>query len=264
MGLQLATLTTPVVYTTFQIRFGRSPLTTWTSSWSTNLPDQRIQVDLSGLTLAGGPNNTNAWFEYPLAYPFYFTPGDAVVMDLTTQAAVAGQYLYTAIGTGVGRLITTNYTGPSSGGSLQIGGGGLKFRMVFEPLGLTQWGNGCPGLNNLTPVIGSTGQSSVGSFNFLVTLSNAFGGVPGAFLMGNHADFDIGGGCHVYNDLTFSLFMTISGAGPGNGSAAMPVIIPNNPTLAGFVADVQWGILDPGSASFVGVVTSPGGKIVVY
>lgn len=265
VGLQLAEVTGPVTYTTFQIRFGRSPLTTGTFStaWAQNLPDQRLQVDLSGLLLAGGLNNTNAWFEWPLAYPFYFTPGDSVVLDLITQAAVSGQFLRTAIGTGSGRIVTTSYTGQPNGGAVQTGGG-LKFRMVFEPVGLVQWGNGCPGLNNLIPMIGSTGQSTVGSNNHIVTLSNAFGGAPGAFLMGNPANFDIGGGCRIYNDLAFSMFMAISGSGPGNGTSAMPVFVPNNPLLLGFVADVQWGILDPGAPSFFGVVTSPGGKIVVY
>jgi hypothetical protein len=258
-GVQLAEVTGPVQYTVFQLRFGSSPVSALTSTWSTNLPDQRIQLDLSNQTLHGGAN-ANIWVEYPLAFPFYWQPGQGVTLDITSQTG--GQYLRTAIGTGVSRLIATPYTGAPSGSV--VASGGIKFRMVFEPVGLTQWGSGCPGLNNLTPVIGSTGQSNVGSFNFLVTLSNAFGGAPGAFLLGNHAEFDIGGGCHVYNDLTFSLFMTITGAGPGNGIAAMPVIIPNNPVLAGFVADVQWGILDPGALSFVGVVTSAGGKVVVY
>lgn len=261
IGIQLAEVTGPVRYAQFVMRAGATQVTALTTTFATNLPDQRVQLDLSGQTLAGGPN-ANIWVEYPLAFPFYWQPGDGVVIDFTTQTSVAGQYLRTAIGTGVPRCISTNYTGSGTGSASTSGG--IKFRMVFEPLDVVQWGIGCAGTGNFVPAIGSVGTSNVGSNAYAITLTNALGGTLAGFTIGLPADFAIGGGCHLYNDMTGLVLLVTTGAGPGTGAASVPLGIPNNPLLRTMVVDVQWGVLDPSGPSFYGTAMSPGGKIVVY
>ncbi len=263
IGVQLADPATgPVPYAQFVVRAGATPITALTTSWNTNLPDQRVQVDLSGQTIAGIPTAANAWSDWPLANPFYWQPGQGIVLDITSQAAIAGQYLRTAIGSGVPRMISTNYTGSPTG--TPSTSGGIKFRMVFEPPGLVSWGNGCAGSGNFVPQIGGIGAPSLGNGNFAVTLSNGLGGTLVVFTMGLPAQFDIGGGCRVHNTANLLTFTSSSGAGPGTGTAIWPLPIPNNLNLLGAVFDAQWGLLDTGSASPLGFSVSPGGKIVLH
>lgn len=250
-----------VTYAQFVVRAGSTTLTALTSAWATNLPDQRVQVDLSNTPIAGGPG-VNQWVEWQLAYPFYYNPGDGVVVDFTTQAGIAGTYLRTALGTGVPRCVTTNYTGGPTGAAYTSGG--IKFRMVFEPLGMVTIGSGCPGAGNQVPQLGVMGQSNLGSQNLIVTLNNALGGALCAFLLGNPLELDIGGGCRLYNDALFNSFQLAAGTGTGGGSSAFFVPIPNAPGLLGFVANVQWAVFDPLSSAWVPVVTTAGGKLVVY
>jgi hypothetical protein len=59
-------------YTTFVVRAGVSPVATMTNSWVQNLPDQRVQADLSGTKLLGGMsggNPVNIWYELRLGSP---------------------------------------------------------------------------------------------------------------------------------------------------------------------------------------------------
>lgn len=261
IGVQLAASAGPVPYAQFVLRAGSTTVPNLTATFATNLPDQRVQLDLSGTSIDGGPT-TNVWVEWPLQVPFYYNPGDGVVIDFVTQAAVAGNYLRTCIGAGVQRCVSLSYTGGPSGSA--ITSGGIKFRMVFEPVGMVQWGDGCPGAGNITPTIAAMGQSNLGSQNLIVTLNNALGGTAAVFTLGFPASIDLGGGCHIYNTALATSFQATGGSGPGVGSSAFFLPIPNNPTLAGFVADVQWVVLDPLSAAVVPVVTTAGGKLVVY
>lgn len=259
VGIQLSELAGPVTYTQFVVRAGSTTVPALTTTYATNLPDQRVQVDLSNQALSGGAN-TNVWVEWPLQFPFYYNPGDGVVIDFTTQAAVAGSSLRTCIGTGVARCINTNYTGGGAGTASTSGG--LKFRMVFEPLGLVPWGSGCAGSGGITPTIGSLGQSSLGSQSLIVTLGSAMPGTISACLFGAAADFDFGGGCHVFNNAAVTLFQITGGSGVGGGTGAVGLSIPNNQSLLGYVLNAQWGVFDPGAPT--GLAFSPGGKVVVY
>ena len=248
-------------YAQFALRFGTTSLTALTNTWATNLPDQRVQVDLSGTTIT--PPVPPAWVEYELKYPFLYTPGQGLVLDITSQAQAAGIYCRTSIGTGVARLVDTNYLGNPTAGAPSTSGG-IKFRMVFEPLAIVSHGTGCPGSGSFVPEIASTGQSTVGSFNYAVTLAKALGGSAAVFALGDTALFDLGGGCKVYNSLLVTIGTTTSGLGAGNGTAAIPLIIPNNPGLLTAVVSTQFGILDPAGPGIIPFVFTPSGKIVIY
>jgi hypothetical protein len=262
VGVQLAEVTGPVTYAQFVVRVGSSNVGALTNTWATNLPDQRIQVDLSNQLVSGGGIGVNQWVEWPLAAPFVYTPGEDVVLDITSQSSVAGQYLRTAIGTGVPRMISTNYGGGPTGGT-PLASGGIKFRLVFEPGGFVVAGPGCPGSGNFVPAIDAIGQPTIGNPGFVLLLNNALGGTLCALLLGFPADVDIGGGCRVRSDgLVFQLFGT-NGVGPGTGTAGFGFPIPNQPWLAGTVLDAQWGVLDMASASPLGITTSSNAKLVL-
>lgn len=259
VGIQLAN---SAQYAKFVLRFGATNATALTTTWATNLPDQRVQLDLSGATISGGAG-VNVWVEYELAYPFYYMPGQGVVLDITSQAMTAGVFARTALGSGVARLVDTNYAGGATSGSASTSGG-IKFRMVFEPLGIVQHGTGCAGSGSFVPQIGSVGAPNLGNATFQVTLAQALGGSPCVFLLGNDALLDLSGGCKVYNDMLFSAALTTSGAGAGTGTSAILLPIPNDPSLLTQVLNAQWGVLDFASAAILPITTSAGGKIVFF
>ena len=259
VGIQLAN---SAQYAKFVLRFGATSVPALTTTWATNLPDQRVQLDLSGTTISGGAG-VNIWVEYELDSPFYYTPGQGIVLDITSQAAVAGQYARTAIGTGVPRLVDSNYLGAATSGIAGTSGG-IKFRMVFEPLGLVQHGSGCPGTGAFVPQIGAIGTPTLGNAGFTVTLTQALGGSPCVFLLGQSALLDLSGGCKVYNDMLFSASLPTGGSGAGAGTAAIPLPIPNDTSLLTQVLNAQWGVLDFASGAIVPITLSAGGKIVFF
>jgi hypothetical protein len=264
VGIQLGVSNgNPVTYAQFLVRFGKTTQTPpWTNSWATNLPDQSIQVDLSNVPLTGGVG-TNLWVEWPLARPFVYNPGEGVVLDITSQSTVAGQWLGTAIGTGVPRVISTNYTG-STNGSL-VASGGIKFRMVFEPSGFVDSGPGCNGTGAIAPLIGTIGQPTLGNPAFLITLDQALPATIAAILFGQPINLDVGGGCTLRSDFSLYLdFAITTGTVPGTGTAAFPLSIPANPALTGYLADVQWAVLDPGTGSPLGFALSSSAKLVLF
>ncbi len=261
VGVQLSEVTGPATYAQFVVRVGSTNIPALTNTWSTNLPNQQVQVDLSTQTIAGGIGG-NQWVEWQLASPFLYQPGEGVVLDITSQAAVAGQYLRTAIGTGVARMISTSYAGGATGGA-PLTSGGIKFRLVFETGGFVVTSPGCAGSGNFIPAIDSIGQPTLGNAGFTLTLQNALGGSLCAVLIGFPAQLDIGGGCLVTSDaLGFNLLGT-TGAGAGAGTAAFGFPIPNQAWLAGVVFDTQWGVMDPGSASPLGITVSSGAKMIL-
>jgi hypothetical protein len=260
VGVQLSNT---AAYAQFVVRFGTTQLTTLSNTWNTNLPDQRVQVDLSGQTLSGG-TGANVWVEFDLAYPVLYTPGDAFVLDITSQAAAAGVYCSTAIGTGVARMISTNYTGtPTATPSTS---GGIKFRMVFEPLGpVVIHGTGCPGTGNFTPQMSSMGSSNIGGGPFMLHLNGALGGAPTALVIGAQpTHLPMGGGCTLYVNPVVTIGLSASGLGAGQGAAAFPIVIPNNPFLVGYSLPTQWLQLDLASGAVMPLTTSAAGMVVVH
>ena len=66
-------------------------------------------------------------------------------------------------------------------------------------------------------------------------------------------------------DLTVFLTTVVTnGTGPGNGTAALPLPIPNDPIIISGVFPVQWGVLDSAAPGVLPVALSAGGKIVIY
>jgi hypothetical protein len=262
VGVQLAEVTGPILYAQFVVRVGRTSLGALTNTWNTNLPDQTIQVDLSNTVIAGGPN-ANIWVEWPLAAPFLLQPGEGVVLDITSQASTGGQYLRTAIGTGVARLVATAYAGGPTGPTLATSGG-IKFRLVFENGGLVSTGAGCPGSGNFVPAIGGNGDPTIGNLAYELTLQNALGGTAAGLLLGFPTQLDLGAGCIVRSSGSAFVLAGTLGSGPGQGTALYPFPVPPLPWLLGVSFDAQWAVLDPGSGSPFGAATSSSARMVFY
>ncbi len=136
---------------------------------------------------------------------------------------------------------------------------------AFEGAGFATFGIGCAGTGALVPQIGSVGTVAPGSATFGVTLQNA---LPGALCLlwggGSRTmsgpqtlPFPIGGGCAIQASPDAIVFNVSSGA----GTASLPIGIPMNPVFIGTDLNFQWGVLDAGSASPLGITVSDGGVL---
>lgn len=260
-------------YSTWVLRAGASPLTALGYDWGQNLPDQRVQADWSGQVVTGGLNNgtpVNQWVDIELAYPFFWQPGEAVVVDLTTDIAIPGVYCGTARGQAVERVYNYSYQ-PGDQATTLSSTGGLKFSMTFAPVGIVSYGTGCSGLLGYVPALAGTGSGQIAASTAL-SLQNALGNVPCALLLGLSRTqiagmplpYQLGGGCDILTSSEVALFATTTGTGPGQGGAQYTLAVPNQPALAGVVLYAQWGVLDPGSTSPLQIVVSNGGIVVVH
>lgn len=233
-------------YTAFVGRAGTTTVTALTTSFTTNLPNQDIQFDWSGRTLQGGGTNTslaNVWVEIDLCHPFVYTPGQSLVVDITSQSQVAGQYCRSAIGTGVSRMYDLAYTPASTGGTV-LGSGGIKLRFVFQPLYQpVEFGAGCEGTNQLTPKLSATGSTQIGATApLLLNLSQARANAASFLVLGLQClDLPVFGGCEIYPQLSILVGSTTSSSGTGG----FPVLIPNNSALDGVAVTCQYAIDDP-------------------
>lgn len=253
VGVQLAG---QELYQRFEIRCGRAPSTGLTNSWDVNLPDQRIQKDLSGTVLPGGldtqGNPVNRWVEFDLDYPFVYRPGDAVTLDVISSAATTGLWCSTATASHE-RLYDAPYQNSASGASLTPTNG-LKLRLVFEPVGSVDFGAGCPGTGGLIPAIDSTGSAQTGA-SMSIDLANVAGGSTAFLLLGfSRSDLGgaplplpLGGGCDLLVSTNASFPVRATAGGPGAGTATLPITVPADAGLDGLVFYTQWAVFDTAS-----------------
>jgi hypothetical protein len=236
-------------YTSFVGRAGATSVTTLGASFAGNLPDQRVQFDLSGRNLPGGGTGTtattqiNIWVEFDLCHPFVWKPGDGLVVDITAQSQVAGQYCRSAIGTGVARMLNLAYTPTTTTGSPSAAGG-IKLRFVFAPLYQpVEFGTGCPGTNNVAPKLSATGSTQIASSTpVLLGLTQARPSAPGFLVISTNCwDLPIFGGCTIYPHLSILVGATTS----ASGTTGFPLIMPTSSALDGISVTLQYAIDDP-------------------
>lgn len=255
------------LYAEFVVRAGSSTQPSLTPTWATNLPDQRIQVDESNTILQGGLNGTtasNIWVEYPLAFPFQWTPGESIVLDITARSAVSGVYCRTAIGTGVGRCINTAYTGQANG-SVSTSGG-IKFRIVFEDLGWTHSGTGCADSSSTTVGLVHTGVPGLGQN---ITLGVNSGVQQPFFLVSGLSDqnwlgiqlpLDLGlfgsAGCFLYSSQEALI-------GPLPAGSSLNATVPNLAFFLGAESFWQGLLIDPNLAIPLPLRTSELVKVTI-
>lgn len=269
VGFQLAGR---AAYSRFEVRFGTTTLPGLTAGWTGNLPDQRIQHDLSGTVLQGGVQAgvpVNQWVELDLAYPFVWRPGESLTLDIVSSAAAPGAWCTTG-----SAAIPRSYEAPwrpGSTGGVLVPTGGLKLRIVFEPLGFPRFGQGCAGSGGFAPQIAATGSSAIGG-TVNVRLGGALGGASSLLLLGlskrdapfGSLPFALGGGCELLVSVDATLVRTATGSGPGTGTASAPLTVPNDPSLRGAVLFAQWLQFDPNTPAALPVVTSDALAIPVH
>jgi hypothetical protein len=269
VGFSLAGAAT---YDVFDLRAGTTTVAQLGSDWAVNLPDQRLQRDLANVPLQGGGTATapvNQWVELELHRPFAWQPGRNVVVDVTTQLAVASSYLQTTVGNGVARAVNFAYT-PGAPATSSTGNG-VAMRLVIEPFGLVSFGSGCGAAAGTVPVLTGIGDAAPGT-TLVLLADQALAGTVGGFLFGlsrsGHGPvalpLPLGGGCSLLVAPDLFCSAAIVPTTGGLGSAAFALAVPFDPLLLGFTAHAQWAQLDAVSPAAVPLTFSNGGTFVVH
>ncbi|MEC7726701.1 MAG: hypothetical protein VYD05_14365 [Planctomycetota bacterium] len=260
-------------YDQFVLRAGTAGVPNLGASWAQNLPDQRIQKDLSNTLVTGGgtpASPLNVWVDFPLDFPFYYEPGDSVVVDLTTNLfAPPGpppSYCTTTVGNGqVERAYNFSYFPGSPATSFNTNG--LKFRFTVAPLKMVEFGAGCSSAGSVAPDLDSIGSPQIGT-SPIVTVNNTTPNGLGIFIFGfSKTDnggvalpTSLGGSC----DLLVSTDALFPQVLPPTNSAAYGLSIPNNAALQGGVVYTQFAQYDAASPASIPYVVSEGGILPIY
>ncbi len=260
------------VYDTFELRAGTTTVASLGTDWAVNLPDQRVQRDLADQLLAGGGTASapaSAWVDLDLDYPFYWQPGQGIVVDLTTHVAGPGVVCGTTTAAAVQRAYNFSYLPGDP--ATNFTGGGIAVGFVFASTDIVPFGSGCSGPGGVTPSLGSIGQSTIGGA-MTVVADDALLGSVGGFLWGlsrraiagGQLPLDLGGGCAllVAPDV-FVATPIVAGSGSG-GMASCVLSIPNDPLLLGTVVYTQFTQLDAATPAIVPLTFSGGGIVVVH
>jgi hypothetical protein len=262
------------LYTEFVIRAGSSSVASLGPDWALNLPDQRVQVDRSGTVITGGGTVAapiNQWVDFSLDHPFYYTPGDSIVVDMITALPSPGPtgpatYCTTTVGNGqVERAYNFSYFPGSPATSFNMSG--LKLRFNFAPLEMIEFGGGCSGSNNIVADLGSVGTPQIGQ-TIAITASQTITNTVGVFVFGfsrteyagNSLPQALGGGC----ELLVAADILEAYATPSSGIVGTSITIPNDPTLQGVTLYTQFAQFDPSSPANIPFVVSNGGVLSIY
>ena len=262
------------VYDTFELRVGATTAASLGMDWTVNLPDQRVQRDLANQPVIGGGTVSapaNAWIEVELDYPFYWQPGQGIVVDLTTHVATPGVVCGTTTSFSGGIQRAYNFDYSPGAAATNVTSGGIVVGFVFAGTDLVTFGSGCSSPGNATPFLSSFGTSTIGGA-VVVTADDAILGSVGTFVWGMSRRWSngvvlplaLGGGC----DLLVApdvLVATPIVPGPGSsGSAACVLSIPYDPLLIGAVVYTQFAQFDPTSQATVPLTFSGGGIVAVF
>ncbi|MBL8737937.1 MAG: hypothetical protein JNL12_16000 [Planctomycetes bacterium] len=119
-----------------------------------------------------------------------------------------------------------------------------RYDAAASPLAwVLPYGAACNGSNG-KPRIGSLGLPTIGNAGFAVTLAQA---LPNSFAWSvvsyGSGGLAIGGGC--FQLLADPLIPLVLLPTDGSGQSALPLAIPNTPSLAGSDLFFQWAVLDP-------------------
>lgn len=122
---------------------------------------------------------------------------------------------------------------------------------------VTAYGTGLPGAGGATPVLTGSGCAARGR-DFAFDLSNGRGGAQGMLLIGfqRAAIPFLGGTLLVAPNVTIGIALGLDGTpeAPGDGSASVPVTVPDELGLLGLEVDAQGFVLD--AAAVQGVAMS--------
>jgi len=260
------------VYDVFELRVGATSVLTLGSDWSVNLPDQRLQRDLGGVTIVGGGTAdapANQWVEFALDQPFAWQPGEGLVVDLTTHVQVTDSYLgTTSVSGGIGGMQrAVNFAYAPGALATTFSGSGIAVQFRFAPFGMVSFGAGCAGSTGVAPHLEQYGSTAIGDTVVLLAQDTVPDGL-GAFVfgtsrrqsLGGPLPLSLGGGCTQWIADEVVVPLVANGTTAG---VAFPIAW--DPALRGAVLYVQWAQLDVGSpATVLPVTVSDGGVLVVF
>ena len=134
------------------------------------------------------------------------------------------------------------------------------------------YGQGCAGTGGFVPKLHTNGTPRIGNAGFAFELAEA--NAPGIALCtlgfsntswggGPSLPFQLGGGCAVLSDPVASAGQPIIGNGPGNGTATLPIAIPNDTGLIGRSLYSQWIVPDQAAPNQYGLVLSAGMRLQI-
>jgi hypothetical protein len=236
-------------YTTFVVRAGIAGVNALTTTFTTNLPDTRTQVDLSGTKLIGGgtqPSPANVWVEFDICNPFFWTPGQSICIDFMSKSKVAGVYCKSAIGSGVARMYNLSYTPTTTTGTVSASGGIKLMVVIDDPTKVVSYDKGCPGTNNVTPILGYRGSTKLGSGPLFLDLSQARSNAKTILAIGvNCQNFRLNANCRLNPSLDVLLFGTTSNTGTYTVAGG----VPSNTSLRGVTIYTQYAVDDPNAQS---------------
>jgi choice-of-anchor B domain-containing protein len=116
-----------------------------------------------------------------------------------------------------------------------------------------RYGRGTAGSGGHVPVIDwNQGIAQVGNAGYRLESRSLLGGTAALLLLGARAAAIPVAGVELAVDPTGPLLVmttTASGAGPGQGTAGIPLALPNDPALAGATLRAQWLALDPAATA---------------
>ena len=256
-------------YDQFVLRAGTTAVASLGSDWTVNLPDHRVQLDLSGSTIVGGGSSQvpiAQWVDFELDFPFYYQPGDNIVVDLTSKLTTAGSLCGTTVG---GGLVQRAYNFAYVPGALatNVNFNGIKVRFTFSPLVMLEFGSGCAGTMGLTPNLDCIGAPHVGT-QIVVTADQATPNGLGLFLFGYSRrqdgalslPLDLGGGCTLLVATDWIDVQTIA----ATGMAAALLTIPSTASLRGTVLYTQFAQFDSSSPASLPFALSEAGVLSVF
>lgn len=194
---------------------------------------------------SGDPATPNPFtVRLPLTNPFVYDPGAGdLLMDMEIRSSASsssgGAFERADVNLGVWRVYSND--GNPTGATGTVGSNGLITE--FTEGAVATYGAGCAGAGGFVPALFLSGFPGLGQ-QVLLTLDNGLGGAQSITMIGAaQASTPIGGGCTLLvQPPVLQVFIPLGGVGPGNGSYALPGIIPLTSPLGtvyfqSFVAD---------------------------
>ncbi|MCB9869909.1 MAG: hypothetical protein H6837_08625 [Planctomycetes bacterium] len=204
--------------------------------------------------------------------------GDDASVAFVADDGVRGREIWISDGTAGGtQLVTEMVTGPGDAAPTYLLRLGTKVLCAgTDRRGTELWsiplaqlcatlaepfGRGCPGTGGRVPKISRSGLLVRGNPSFRLQLSDARPSSPAALLLGPFpAELGVGGGCSLY---VAPPILTFGVATDASGAVQLPFAIPNDPSLKGAEAYLQWIVVDPAGQGLGAGATSNGMRCVV-
>jgi hypothetical protein len=125
--------------------------------------------------------------------------------------------------------------------------------------GVTTYGTGCAGVSGV-PRVQWASLPQLGSTTFALGFDNAAPNTAGVLALGAlPLDLQLPGGCRLLVDLLLS----VGSFSDATGAGALPLAIPDSPTLLGSELVGQWFVLDPAGGLFGALSMTSGLRVVV-